>query len=133
MACGGSQQYTIDFPSEVLGNIDVNVNLITNVAGTTTVGVTTMCGRVNLYDTYADAMAKAGAWDVKTSAGASVTPSGVTKDATNKGWAIAHSNTGVTTFALVSPATLAGLTPAVGGNGNSGYKSDILSVTVPSS
>jgi hypothetical protein len=133
VACGNALTGIIDFPSEVVGNLDINVNIITNVVGTTTVGLTTMCGKVNLYDTtgYPDAFAKATAWIVKDDALAVVTPSGVTKDAVNKGWAVAHAHTGVTYFQTETPTALAALTPAIGGHGANGYKSDILTVTVP--
>ena len=77
----------------------------------------------NLYDDYADALAAVGAWVVTdTITGAVVTPSGVTKNATYKGWNLAYTNSNPVLVQLANPTALAVL--LVGSVTAGGYESE---------
>lgn len=114
------------------GITGVVLSTIANAANAVTVGAVKKINNQNLYDIYADALAKPTAWvALNASTGAVVTITGVTKDATNKGWIIAHAETDLpATVSLAAPAALAALTPAVGTATTGGFESDTLAVTL---
>ncbi len=119
----------IDYPTEIVGNFDVELYIIANANDAVTVGARLACGKTNLYDTYADAMAKAGVFAV-TKSGSPVTVTGVTKDATNKGWILAHATAGECVITSTGAVAWAALSPPVGGNGESGYVCNSVTETL---
>lgn len=118
-----------DVESEVKGNIDVELVEVETALGVATVKLYTNCGRVDLYDTYADEFAAAGMWTCKTSTGSTVTITGVTKDVNNKAWDISFTGTGVHTLNLAATSVLAAA--GIGGAPDNGYEGIELDVTMP--
>lgn len=129
--------YTVEVPegtilrNKLKGITGVTLSSLLNASNLATVGAVKTINSQNLYDIYADALAKPTAWvALNASTGATVTITGVTKDATNKGWAIAHAEADLPVLlSLAAPAALAALSPAVGTASTGGFESDVLSVT----
>lgn len=123
---------SIDYPTEIVGNLDVTLRVINNANDALTIGANLMCGRTDLYDLYADELADVDAWKITdASTGAAVTITGVTKDATNKGWILAHAKSGSCKITSTGAAAWAALSPApVGGGGENGYECDTLTATL---
>lgn len=91
--------------------------------------VVTGCGSTDLYDLYADDLAKPGAWKVTNAAnGGTIVVSAVTKSTGTHGWVLTlTSATGLNVnVSLAGPADLAALTPPV-----EGYASDALLEIIP--
>lgn len=121
----------VDFSEEVLdavkGITDVLLSKVTSDSTSVTVKAVTAADGIDLYDTYDDEIAAAGAWLV-TKAGVVVTPSSVTKVAGSKAWKITLSTpTGAHVFSLNTPAALDALN--IGGPPANGFESDTLSHT----
>ena len=112
------------------GITGISLSTIADAPNLATVGAVKKINNQNLYDIYADALAKPTAWvALNASTGAVVTITGVTKDAVNKGWAIAHAETDLpVVLSLAAPAALAALTPAVGTATTGGFESDTLAL-----
>lgn len=123
---------SIDYPTEIVGNLDVTLTQIANANNAFTVGAKLMCGGTNLYDLFADELAAAAAWSVvNSSTGAAISITGVTKDATNKGWIIAHASSDAAKITSAGAAAWAALTPTpVGGGGESGYDCNTITATL---
>jgi hypothetical protein len=129
---GSGETTSIDYPTEVVGNLDVRLRQIANAADAFTVGANLSCGNADLYDLFADELAAVAAWAVtNASTGATITVTGVTKDATNKGWILAHATAGAAKITSTGAAAWAALTPtAVGGGGENGYECDTITATL---
>jgi hypothetical protein len=116
--------------TEVKGLIDLEV-----VAGTAAaakvayVKVLEKDTQENIYDTYNGELDAIGVWDIRDSAGATVTPS-VAAVAGTKEFSFTFVSAGTYTFTLASPATLAGA--GIGGAPEVGYEcSNTISIVVP--
>lgn len=110
----------VDVEEAVKGIIDLELYEIAKVAGKATIGVRTHCDKVNIYDSFATALAVATLWSV-TKAGATVTITTVSANDTTKGWDISFTGTGEHVINLVSAAYLAAA--SVGGAPDNGYES----------
>ena len=112
------------------GVTDVELSAAAASGGVLTVTAVKKLTRQDMYETYADELAKVAAWSVINAAtGDVITPTGVTKNVAAKGWDIAYSQDGITALvSLVAPAALAALTPAVGTASAGGFESDTLPV-----
>ena len=119
--------------NKLKGVTGVTLTSLIAAANLATIGAVKTINNQNMYDTFADALAKPTAWvALNASTGAVVTITGVTKDAVNKGWAIAHAEADlpvILSLALAAPAALAALTPAVGTATTGGFESNALAVT----
>ena len=114
--------------NEILGNLDVQLTEVETALGVATISLQTMCGKVDLYDQYADILDDISLWTV-TKAGAAVTITSVTKDAVNKAWDIAFTGTGIHEINLAAPSVLAAA--GFGGYPENGYEGIALEVTMP--
>ena len=117
--------------NKLKGVTGVTLTSLIAAANLATIGAVKTINNQNMYDTFADALAKPTAWvALNASTGAVVTITGVTKDAVNKGWAIAHAEADLPVIlSLAAPAALAALTPAVGTATTGGFESNALAVT----
>lgn len=124
---------SIDYTSEITGNFDVMITQVAVVLGKATVQAKLMLGGINMGTAFSTALAAAAAWVVKVKAtNAAVVPSGVVWNATSEAFEISFTGTGEHTIELASATALAALTPtAVGGAGDPGYDSNVLTVTMP--
>lgn len=114
----------------IQGNLDLEVYQIAVVAGKATVGLRTVGDKTDIYTAFDDAFAVVGAWVVTDSSdGSAITPSAVAKNATDGGWDISFTHTGAATIQTASATALAVL--HIGEAPDSGYESDILTVTMP--
>lgn len=118
----------VDVEESIKGNIDVELVQLAVASGKVTVGVQTVCDKVDLFETYDDALASGDLWKV-TKAGAVVAVTSVAKSATLPGWVISFTGTGEHVVSLATPAELAAVD--VGGTPDNGYESDSLTVTMP--
>ena len=123
---------SIDYPTEVLGNLDVKLSVVTNANDALTIKARLMCGNLDLYDLFDDELANVAAFKAtNASTGAAITITGVTKDATNKGWILAHATAAAALVTSTGAVAWAALTPVgVGGSGENGYECDTLAVTL---
>lgn len=121
---------SFDVTGTIKGILDVTVSQSSVVAGTAKVKLTQVLGGVDLYTDFADLFADTDAWVVKNSAGATVTVTGAVKNAAISGWDVSFTGTGVHTIQTASATALAAL--GIGGSPDSGYESDVLTVTMPS-
>ncbi len=121
---------SFDVTGSIKGILDITVSQSSVVAGTAKVLLTQVLGGSNLYIDFADLFADTDAWVVKNaSTGATVTITSVAKNAAISGWDISFTGTGGFTIQTASAAALAAL--GIGGSPDSGYESDVLSVTMP--
>jgi len=119
----------VDVEEAVKGIIDVELFEIAKVAGKATVGVRTQCDKVNIFDSFSDALAAGALWSV-TKAGATVSITSVVKNTTANGWDISFTGTGEHVINLASTEDLA--TANVGGAPDNGYESTGgITVTMP--
>lgn len=127
--------HSIEIPAGTVMKTKLNGVTDVELSATASTGVITVTAvkkltRQDMYETYADELAKVAAWSIINAAtGDVITPTGVTKNVAAKGWDIAISQSGITTsVSLVAPAALAALTPAVGTASAGGFESDTLTV-----
>ena len=121
----GYVQCDFDVEQEVKGLIDLEIREVASIEDSITVQVLTNCGKIDLYDTYADELADATMWTL-TKAGVTVAISGVTKDTTNKGWTLAFTGSGDHVVGLTTPDLLAAAD--IGGYPGNGYEGIELTV-----
>ena len=130
--------HSIEIPAGV--SIKNKINGLTDVdliAGTPALGVVTIqalksISRQSMYETYADELAKVGAWKITNAAtGEAIVPTGVTKNVAAAGWDIAYTQDGVEAIITgATPADLAALAPAVGTASAGGFEFGSVSVTL---
>lgn len=102
--------------------LDVKLSVLAQDNAGVTVGVKIVGDNVNMFDAFSTKLADLTLWTV-TKAGAAVTPTGITADATLKGWKIALTTpAGEHVVTLASAAELAAKT--VGGAPDEGYEAD---------
>ena len=121
---------TIDFESDVLGILDLELYQVAVAAGVATIGVRLNCGKTNLYADLKTALAAPALWTATNpSTGATVTITGVTADDTNLAFDVAMTHTGAITIGLASPATLDAA--SIGGAPLNPYEGIPVTVTLP--
>ena len=127
--------HSIEIPAGTVMKTKLNGVTDVELSATASAGVITVTAvkkltRQDMYETYADELAKVAAWSIiNASTGDVITPTGVTKNVAAKGWDIAYSQDNVTaSVSLIAPAALAALTPAVGTASAGGFESDTLTV-----
>ena len=107
----------------IKGNIDVEVYLISQAAGKATVGVRTLCDKVDLYPIFKTALAAAAAWIV-TKAGVAVIPTSVAGNDVASGWDINLTTpAGAHLINLAAASVLAATPIFMGGTPDNGYES----------
>lgn len=121
----------INWVNDLSGCQEIEIYKIAEAAGVVTAGVRLRCSKKNLYSLYDDEFASATLWNaVNASSGATITITGVTKDATNQGWDIAMTYHGDAILSLDGPATLAAA--SIGSASAGGFEAvDPLSFTLP--
>jgi len=102
--------------------LDVKLSILAQDATSVTVGVKIVGDNVNMYDAFSTKLADLTLWTV-TKAGSAVAPTGITADATLKGWKIALTTpAGEHVVALADAAALAA--KLIGGAPDEGYEAD---------
>ena len=110
---------------EISGLYDVDLAATGGTGAITASGSVFQSGE-NLYDKFADALAKPTAWVlVNESTNAVVAASAVAKVVGSKSWSIT-AVAGTYTLTLAAPAALAALSPAVGSASTGGYESNAV-------
>ena len=105
----------------IKGNIDVELELVSQTSTKAVIRVWTKSAKVNLYAAYSTALASLGVWTV-TTGGASVTPTGVSAIAATEAFEFTLTTpTGAHLFNLAVPSVLAAAN--IGGAPDNGYES----------
>lgn len=126
----GYMQCDFDVEEEVKGLIDLQLEVLATALGKATIGIKTLCDKVDLFETYHTLLASVGLWTC-TKAGVAVTITGVAASSTVSGWEISFTGTGVHTIGLAAPSVLAAA--GVGGYPENGFEGIPVSATMPTS
>lgn len=116
-----------DVEEAVKGLIDLELTQLAIDAGKVTVGIRTSCDKVDIFESFGDALASGDLWKV-TKNGADVVVTSVAKSATLPGWDVSFTGTDVHVITLVSPAELA--LANIGGDPENGFEAGSLTVTL---